>query len=209
MFSGIGREGEDQLWFGCMDGAIVRLDRRTQKETFRTKAGAGVVTTPVVIGERVIAGSRDYLLYGFDVKTGAAAWKFSYWFSWVESTPVLRDSVIYVGASDYRRITAFDPGTGHALWGTDVRGMAWGSPVVADHTVFIGTAAQNIPGTVIHHTGGIVALDRRTGGIQWQVLAPAPPEGQFGGFPGTLALDGDRLIAAGFDGTLVALPVQP
>ena len=86
--------------------------------------------------------------------------------------------------------------------------MAWGSPVVTDDTVFIGTAAQNIPGTVIHHTGGIVALDRRTGAVKWQVLAPPPPENQFGGFPGTLAREGNRLFAAGFDGSLVSYPIN-
>ena len=86
--------------------------------------------------------------------------------------------------------------------------MAWGSPVVTADTVFIGTAAQNIPGTVIHHTGGIVALDRRTGAIKWQILATPPAENQFGGFAGTLALDGGKLIAAGFDGSLSAFPLH-
>jgi outer membrane protein assembly factor BamB len=208
IFSGVALHDADTLLFGTMDGSVVGLDRRTRQETLRAKVGGGVVTTPVVAGGRLIIGSRDYSLYGLDPADGSVAWKFSYWFSWIESTPVLADGLIYVGASDYRRVTAFDPATGHARWGTDVRGMDWGSPAVTADSVFIGTVAQNIPGTALEHTGGIVALDRRTGAVQWQLLAPPPAENAFGGYAGTLACDGQRIYAAGFDGRLIALPAR-
>ena len=77
-----------------------------------------------------------------------------------ESTPQLVDGVLYVGASDFRRVMALEPETGKALWSTDVRGMAWGCPVVTADSVFIGTAAQ--VGAIIEHAGGIAALDRHT-----------------------------------------------
>lgn len=208
VFSGVARHGTDTLMFGTMDGSVVLLDRRTRQETLRARVGGGVVTTPVMAGGRLIVGSRDYFLYGLDPADGSVAWKFSYWFSWIESTPVLADGLLYVGASDYRRVTAFDPATGRPAWGTDVRGMDWGSPAVTADNVFIGTAAQNIPGTALEHTGGIVALDRKTGAVRWQLLAPKPPENSFGGYAGTLACDGERIYAAGFDGSLIALPAK-
>ncbi len=208
VFSGVALHGADTLMFGTMDGSVVLLDRHTRQETLRAKVGGGVVTTPVAAGGRIIVGARDYFLYGLDPAGGSVAWKFSYWFSWIESTPALADGLIYVGASDYRRVTAFDPSTGRAIWGTDVRGMDWGSPVVTAGTVFIGTVAQNIPGTVLEHTGGIVALDRRSGEVKWQLLAPRPASGSFGGYAGTLACDGGRIYAAGFDGRLIALPAR-
>ena len=37
--------------------------------------------------------------------------------------------------------------------------------------------------------------------------APAPAEG-FGGYAGSLALAGGKVIAAGFDGNLIALPAK-
>lgn len=208
IFSPIAQFDDATIAFGTMDGSVVQLDRHTQKETARMKTGGGVVTRPLLVGDRVIVGSRDYMLYGFDRATGQAAWKFSYWFSWVESTPQLRDGVIYVGASDYRRVTALDPATGRELWGTDVRGMCWGWPAVTGDSVFIGTVAQNMQGTVIRHTGGLVALDRQTGAVRWQFLSPAAPENSFGGFAGSLAVDGDRVIGAGFDGQLMAFPAR-
>jgi len=208
VFSGIGRHGADTLCFGTMDGSVVLLDRRTQQETFRARTAGGVVTVPLVVGDQVIAGSRDYLLYGFHLADGSVAWRFSYWFSWIESTPVLRDGLIYVGASDYSRVSAIDPATGRARWQTPVHGMNWGSPLVTDDAVFTGTVAQNVPGTVIAHTGGIVALDRATGAVKWRWLAAPAPANGFGGYAGTLALAGDKVIAAGFDGKLIALPAK-
>lgn len=207
VFSGIGVH-DDALLFGTMDGSIVMLDRATRRETMRVRTGRGVVTTPIVVNRRIVAGSRDYRLYGFDLADGRVAWTHSYWFSWVESTPVVVDGVGYVGSSDYRRVTAFDPADGKALWAADVRGLCWGSPVVSGDVVCIGTAAQNIPGTFIEHAGGIVAMDRATGAVRWRLVAAPAPEKSFGGYAGTMACDGARLYAAGFDGNLIALPLR-
>ena len=208
VFSGVALHGSDTLLFGTMDGSVVLLDRRTRRETLRVKTGGGVVTTPLVAGDKVIVGSRDYQLYGFNLADGTLAWKFSYWFSWIESTPILHDGLVYVGASDYSRITALDPATGRARWSTPVHGMNWGTPLVTADRVFTGTAAQNIPGTAIAHTGGILALDRVTGAVLWRRPAAPAPDNGFGGYAGTLALAGHKIIAAGFDGNLIALPAD-
>lgn len=208
VFSGIGRHGADILTFGTMDGSVVLLDRRTRQEAFRAQTSGGVVTVPLVVGGKVIAGSRDYVLYGFNLADGSVAWRFSYWFSWIESTPALRDGLIYVGASDYSRVSAIDPATGRAKWQTPVHGMNWGSALVTDDAVFTGTVAQNVRGTLIAHAGGIVALDRATGAVKWQLRAAPAPENGFGGYAGTLALAGDKIVAAGFDGKLIALPAK-
>jgi outer membrane protein assembly factor BamB len=208
IFSGIGVHGPDILMFGTMDGSVVLLDRQARRETLRVKTGGAVVTTPVVMGNRLVAGSRDYLIHAFNLADGSVAWKFSYWFSWVESTPVLRDGLLYVGGSDYARVTALDPATGHARWSTVVHGMTWGSPLVTDRHVFAGTVNQNLPGTLIPHEAGLAKLDRATGDVNWRIKLPAAPPGKFAGYAGSLALAGDKVIAAGFDGYLVAYPAE-
>lgn len=198
----------DDLLIAGFDGSVITLNRRTQKETARVKLGGPLVSAPVVAGNRVVLGCRDYLLYGLDAASGAVAWRDSYWFSWIESTPRLLDGVLYIGASDFRRVSALDPATGATRWATDVRGLSWGTPVVTADTVFAGTAGQNIEGTVIQHVGGLVALDRRTGAVKWHYLAPVPAGVAFTGFCGSLVLADNLVVGAGVDGTLVAFPAK-
>src|SRR5690606_27615370 len=127
VFSGIGPDDDGGLWFGTMAGDIVRLDPASRTETHRFSTGGGVVTTPVLAAGHVIVGSRDYQLHGFPRRPPAEPWRHAFWFSWVESTPVARDGILYVGSSDYARITALDPANGHTRWRTIVQGMTWGS----------------------------------------------------------------------------------
>ncbi len=206
VFSGVNRLGDGSLLFGAMDGSVVRLDA-SGKEISRFKAGGPVVTTPVVIDGIVIVGSRDYMLYAFHLGDGSPAWKYSYGFSWVESTPTVHDGLFYLGGSDWARVSAFDPKTGRPVWATVVGGMSWGTPAVTPRTVYAGVVCQR--GALIPHRGGLVALDRATGAITWRFDQTFPDEKYpFGGTPGSIAVAGDRIIAAGFDGMLRAIAVE-
>ncbi len=208
VYSGVGLHGDDELLFGTMDGSVVMLDRNTRREKLRVRTGGGVVTTPIVSDGKLIAGSRDYLLHAFDLTSGAPAWKFSYWFSWIESTPALRDGLLYLGGSDYARVSAIDPTTGHASWSTIVHGLSWGTPLVTDRYVFAGTVNQNLPGTLIKHHAGLLKLDRATGAVQWRLDLPDAKEGHFAGIAGGPALAGDKVVVAGLDGFLTAYPIE-
>jgi outer membrane protein assembly factor BamB len=197
----------DRLLAACFDGSLFELNLRTRQESKRIKLGGPIVSAPVVTGNHVIVGSRDYLLYGLSRKTHSIEWTVPYWFSWVESTPRLADGVVYIGGSDYRRVSAFDPSNGKERWSTDVRGLSWGSPVVTTDSVYAGTAGQEIEGTVIKHQGGIVALDRATGSVRWRYGAPVVPGAKFNGFVGSLVTTGDKVIGADVNGTMIAFPI--
>lgn len=203
----LGLNGNDLL-VGAFDGSVLTLDRRNRRESMRTTVGGPVVSTPMVVGDRIIVGARDYLLYGLD-RSGRVAWRNTFWFSWVESTPRVVDGVLYLGGSDYRRVSALDARTGEQQWATDVGGLSWGTPVIAGDTVFAATAGQNIPGTVLKHTGAIVALDRQTGAPRWRHVMPEGPRGGFSGFAGSLLLTDGRILGAAVDGTLLAFPAAP
>ena len=62
----------------------------------------------VVAGDRVLVGSRSYDLIALDAATGKELWKHYYWFSWIESPPVVRDGVIYTGSSDATNVYAIN-----------------------------------------------------------------------------------------------------
>src|SRR5690606_26401913 len=139
IYAPLALRGNDLIVAG-FDGSIFTLNTRRRRESGRTQLGGAIVSAPVVAGNRLIVGARDYLLYGVDAATGAVAWKHTFWFSWIESTPRVVDGTLYIGSSDFRRISAIDPATGRRKWTTDVRGLSWGSPVVTASTVYAGTA---------------------------------------------------------------------
>lgn len=205
IYAGVALSGPTVIIAGCFDGTVLALDRRDGTELSRARIGGPIVSTPMIAGDIVVVGSRDYLLYGVSLARGTVVWRYSYWFSWVESAPQLADGVAYLGSSDFRRVGAFDPATGRALWLADVRGITWGTPVVTDDTVYAGTHGQTP--AFLHHEGGIVALDRRTGAVKWRVPLTGLPGAERVGCVGSLALANDLLIAAAFDGTLAAYPI--
>ena len=206
VYAGAAGFGPTAIVVGCFDGTLLTLDRATGAEAGRVKLGGPVVSIPAVAGDLAMVGSRDYQLYGVNLARGSVAWKYSYWFSWVESSPRLVDGIAYLGSSDFRRVSAVDPATGRVSWMTDVRGLTWGTPVVAAHSVYAGTQAQRQ--AFLHHEGGIVAMDRATGAVKWRVPLELPPGADRAGCIGSLALAGDTLIAAGYDGTLAGYPAD-
>jgi MYXO-CTERM domain-containing protein len=81
-------------------------------------------------------------------------------------------------------------------WTRSVGGFVRGAPVLDDGRLFVpvtghGTAA----------TGGVVALDAATGALLWAA-------GDGGPVDAPLAVDGDRVIAAGLDGVVRAFDVD-
>ncbi|MEO6006297.1 MAG: PQQ-binding-like beta-propeller repeat protein [Opitutus sp.] len=194
----------DRLVVPGFNGDLITYDVQTQAQLSRVKLGGPLVSQPIIVGDRVVIGARDYMLYGIDAPSGTLAWRNSFWFSWVESTPTLADGLLYVGGSDYRRISVLEPTSGRVVWATDVFGLSWGSPAVTDTTVFAGTCGQTIAGTVIKHTGGIVALDRANGHVRWRYSCPEISGAKFIGFAGSLVVVDGRVIGAGLDGVLVA-----
>jgi outer membrane protein assembly factor BamB len=195
-----------RLIAGCYDGSVLVLDMGTREEIARVQLSGPVVSTPVVAGGTVVLGCRDYMLYGLRLRDLSVSWRDAYWFSWVESTPRLVDGTIYIGASDYRRVSALDPASGKRLWAADVRGLTWGTPAVTADTVFAGASSQST--AVIAHEGGLTALDRKTGAVRWRAAVPSSKDVDRAGYIGSPALAGNLVIAAGVDGTLVAYPIR-
>lgn len=207
IYATLGLVGE-RLAAGCFDGSVVMLDRTSRKELVRAKLPGALVSTPVASNGRWIIGARDYMLYGLEEKTGSIAWRNSYWFSWVESTPAIVDGVAYLGGSDFRRVSAIDPRDGRIRWSTDVRGLSWGTPLVVGDVVYAGAVGQNLEGTVIQHTGGLVALDRRSGALRWRYPVSGNNGDPFTGLAGSLTAEGGKIIGATLDGRLVAFSTE-
>ena len=152
-----------RVYFGSYDKHVYALDEASGQLVWKYDTKGAVVSTPAVDGGLVVVGTRAYDLLGLDARTGQPAWKQYIWFSWVESSPTIRDGVAYVGSSDAAAVHAFDVRTGERLWKTDVYGWPWGQPAVTDTRVYAGAASQ--VGYLAQHRAGVFALDRASGNV--------------------------------------------
>lgn len=189
--------------FGSADHFVYALERADGREVWRFDSGAEIDTTPVVHQDRVLIGNRGGGLYALDLGGGAQIWRLYFWGSWVESTPVVVDDTIYVGASDLRRVSAIDFATGKVRWRSDVYGWSFGTPLIDGDRIHVG-AAGGTP-YFIAHQASYSTLDRRTGKLLTR-RALADAGGHQWGIVGTLALSGDRLVYATVEGSLFGLP---
>jgi len=192
---------DGRVFAGSYDGQVYAFDAATGTLLWAYDTQAPVTSTPVPWGDLVVAGSRSYDLYGLDAATGVERWNRYVWFSWVESTPAIRDGVAYVGSSDAAAIMAIDAATGRRLWDADVLGASWGTPAVTSQVVYVGTRGQ---AGAFTHAPGILALHRATGRILWRFRFPTPEGTAFSGVAGSGALGHGRLFFASVHGLVYA-----
>jgi len=109
-----------------------------------------------------------------DAASGKELWKHYYWFSWIESPPVVRDGVVYTGSSDGVGVFAIDARDGKLRWKAAVPGWAWPRTAVSKQLVVAATVgAGAYPGS---RAGSVVAIDRASGAIRWMYLDPPSKE---------------------------------
>jgi len=190
--------------FGSFDGNVYALDRVTGRKLWQKNTGARVDSTPVVMGDRLIVGTYGGLLAALDPTDGSVAWRLIWWGSAVESTPTAYGQLAYIGASDLRRVTCFDPVEGRINWRTDVYGWAWGRPAVTDEFVYIGVAGGSPYD--MRHLPSLTALDRHSGAIAWR--RPVAESGFTYGFAASPAIESGVLVIGSLDGTLYGFPVK-
>ena len=164
----------------------------------------------VVDGDQVLVGSRSYDLIALDAATGRERWKHYYWFSWIESPPVVREGVVYTGSSDATNIYALDERSGKLRWKTAVPGWAWPRPAVNDRFVVAGVSGSGAyPG---FRAGALVALDRRSGAIRWIHLEP-PSQAtvdarEYWGYVAAPLIAGNIVYAADLTGRVSAFKLE-
>lgn len=194
------------VYVTSFDHSVYAVDRATGKEGWHKDTRAEITSSPVLVEDKLLVGTRGSVLYGLDLEKGDIAWRGLFWGSWVESTPVPWKDKVYIGSSDERAVSCYDPKDGKLVWRTDVYGWAWGRPVVTEKHVY--AAAGGVAPYPIRHVGGICKIDRESGRMLWRRPVD-PPAGRFAnGFAAGPALLGDMLVVGDLDGNLIALPVE-
>ena len=160
----------DTVLFADYKGIVQAVGASDGKSRWTYDAKLPVAGDLVVDADRVFVGSRTYDLIALDAANGKELWKHYYWFSWIESPPVVRDGVVYTGSSDGVGVFAIDARDGSLRWKAAVPGWAWPRTAVGDKLVVAATVgAGAYPGA---RAGSLVAIDRATGAIRWMYLEP-------------------------------------
>lgn len=98
-------------------------------------------------------------LYALDAEDGTREWRRTI-DDTIETSSVVDDGTVYLGASDGGSIHAFDAATGEGEWSyTKPTGDSnyWVTPAVADGTLFAG------------NVGGVIAIDAASGDLEWDL----------------------------------------
>ncbi len=123
----------------------------------------GASSLLLVIDNKLVFGSRSAFIFVIDKVSGEELWKTRYWGSWVESSPVIYDGIIYIGSSDYRKVHAIDPENGKVKWSTRVEGWSWPTPAVNEKYLFTGSIGSLFYLDNMH--GRFYGINRHTGKI--------------------------------------------
>ncbi|MEZ5332562.1 MAG: PQQ-binding-like beta-propeller repeat protein [Thermoanaerobaculia bacterium] len=198
----------DRIVVATLGGRVLALDPADGRVLWDRDLGGGIPADPVMVDGRIWVGTRAYEIQALDPADGATAWTRYLWFSWVDSSPTVRDGVAYSGSSDALEVLALDPAHGSSLWEASVPGWAWATPAVTASTVVAGTVGTE--GYMGPRRGSLSALDRESGALRWRLQLPPPAEGGFWGIASAPAVLGERLFAATLDGTVLCFgPSDP
>lgn len=195
------------LYFGSWDDHVYAIDLATHAVRWRSNAGGIVQSTPALVNGQVIVGSRGAALVAFDAATGAERWRHVYSDgSWVESSAVLGNGLLYVGSSDALKVSAIDPANGNEVWAFKTGGWTWSTPVISNNTVYVGALSAfpyYFDGVTL--VAGFYALDAATGAKKWQ-FRPGRAQGYITGGVAVAPAIADGVIYVGaVDGYIYAL----
>lgn len=130
-------------------------DGASKEWEFQTFAGMTRSNAPVIAGETVVLGARDFNIYGINAKTGEERWRFET-DNKIRSTPAIANGRVYFGDGD---------GIFRAL-GLESGNERWQyAPSEEEHYHVRVTYAD---GTIYVPGDGLVALNPDDGSVKWQ-----------------------------------------
>ncbi|KRG64995.1 hypothetical protein ABB26_05500 [Stenotrophomonas humi] len=186
-------------------GELHALHARSGRKAWTYPLSMRPGSAPVVHNGRVFINDRSGVLHAVDARSGRALWLTQFWTSWIESEPSFDNETLYIGASDLRKITAIDTATGRVRWRTDVGGWSWGTPLVVNDHLIVGTAAGQP--YFLQHVAGISVI-RRDDGVLVSHYPLPPGRGFQWGIAGSITGDAQMLVAADIEGVLMGFELD-
>jgi outer membrane protein assembly factor BamB len=168
-------------------GQVQALKARNGKVAWRKSLPGRTESSPLVVGDEVIAGCECGSVYAFDKRSGKQLWSTPVGGA-VKASPAFSEGVVYVG--DYSgEMTAMRASNGQVKWQTSVGNSIYGTATVAFGHVYAGDLG-----------GDFHAFDEDTGSLSWSTSTggyvysgatvantrETPPTVYFGSYDGTV-----------------------
>ncbi len=199
--------GEGRVHVSTMGNRHIALSTDEGSLVWELPTGAPATTTPLVMGEYVVVGSRSANIQVRAEATGEKTWTTSLGGSWVQSGgAAISPTSFAIGSSDYKAVRGFDVATGEGLWLTKVGGWTWAVPVVADNVVYASEIRLDYQ---LPWDTALWAIDATTGDVLWtagagEALEWAPDGyGAYGNGAGPVIVQ-DLVVVSGLDGVVRA-----
>jgi outer membrane protein assembly factor BamB len=195
---------QGKVYFGSWDKFFYAIDAGTGRLQWRFETGnqpvyhvlEGIQSSPTCADGRVYIGSRDGYFYALDAANGKTVWKYAADNSWVLTTAVVKDGMVYFGTSDTYLFLGFDARTGKEKMRYKTNGYVYSSPALTGSTAYFGD-----------FTGNLCAVDLSSGKLTGQFNTP----GKIANAKKVLNNEGNidfNLLAKGEDLSLYATSVN-
>lgn len=159
------------VYIGSFDGYFYALNKASGKLIWRFKS-VGQQYFPKgefngsasAWGNTVFVGARDYNFYALDFAKPFCHWNKSFQKGWAITTPLIDDSLLYIGTSDDRLFLCLNPLNGNTKWSFNAMYNIFGGPAVADSIIYFGTMMGHVFG--LNKTTGEKVFDFTTLGYR-------------------------------------------
>lgn len=130
----------DMLYFGTDQGAVFAIDWKAKQPVWTyvdEDRPFEIRSSPAVIDELVIIGSRDKRLHAIDRQSGEEAWTFATR-AGIDCSPVVCGDRVYFGSRD-KNVYGLMIADGKEVWKHNVRQSITASPAIGEGHLVIGT----------------------------------------------------------------------
>jgi outer membrane protein assembly factor BamB len=152
---------KNTLYIGSWDANLYAIDIESGKQRWKFETDAkigfkGIESSVTVANDMVYFGARDPFLFALNAETGKLVWKYDAAYSWIISSAVVDNGVVYVGTSDTFALVGLDAKTGKELFKFKANGYVYSSPAIAGDTAYFGD-----------FTGNFFAVNTKSLGKEW------------------------------------------